>query len=318
MSTATAETRTAARSATDVRSRSKAWRQLRTAVPFVAPGLVLVLVFVVYPLVRGLQMSLYHWNLVTPSQSQFVGPDNFVRALTQDPVFWTAVRNTVLYVVVTVPAQMALGLGAAILLNAAIRGRALFRALYYLPVVTSWLVVSYVFASLFSDGPGPVNNLLVNTLHILPAPIDWVHDSLATAEVPIMLLGIWKGIGWNMVIFLAALQSIPNEVVEAASVDGAGSWQRFRSITLPLLRPSLLFVSIMLLIGAFNVFISVYLLTGGGPEGSTEVWLSYMWSQAFSYLDFGYGTAIGLLMGAVVIAIAFLQRRFVRGSVEYY
>lgn len=281
------------------------------------PGLVLVLVFVVYPLVRGLQMSLYHWNLMLPAQSQFVGLDNYVRALTQDPTFWTAVRNTVLYAIITVPAQMALGLGAALLLNAAIRGRAFFRALYYLPVVTSWLVVSYVFAYLFSDGPGPVNNLLVNTLHILPAPIDWVHDSLASAEVPINLLGIWKGIGWNMVIFLAALQSIPGELVEAASVDGAGPWQRFRRITLPLLRPAVLFVSIMLLIGAFNVFISVYLLTGGGPEGSTEVWLSYMWNQAFSYLDFGYGTAIGLLMGVAIIAIGFMQRRLLRGSVEY-
>jgi multiple sugar transport system permease protein len=299
------------------RARARSLRDLWTALPFMLPGLVLVLVFVVYPLVRGLQMSLYHWNLMLPAQSQFVGLDNYVRALTQDPTFWTAVRNTVLYAIITVPAQMALGLGAALLLNAAIRGRAFFRALYYLPVVTSWLVVSYVFAYLFSDGPGPVNNLLVNTLHILPAPIDWVHDSLASAEVPITLLGIWKGIGWNMVIFLAALQSIPGELVEAASVDGAGAWQRFRRITLPLLRPAVLFVSIMLLIGAFNVFISVYLLTGGGPEGSTEVWLSYMWNQAFSYLDFGYGTAIGLLMGVAIIAIGFMQRRLLRGSVEY-
>ncbi len=299
------------------RERARALRELRAALPFMLPGFVLVLVFVVYPLVRGLQMSLYHWNLMVPAQSQFIGLDNFVRALTQDPIFWTAVRNTVLYAIITVPSQMALGLGAALLLNAAIRGRAFFRALYYLPVVTSWLVVSYVFAYLFSDGPGPVNNLLVNTLHILPAPIDWVHDSLASAEVPINFLGIWKGIGWNMVIFLAALQSIPGELVEAASVDGAGAWQRFRRITLPLLRPAILFVSVMLLIGAFNVFISVYLLTGGGPEGSTEVWLSYMWNQAFSYLDFGYGTAIGLLMGVAVIAIGFLQRRMLRGSVEY-
>lgn len=299
------------------RDRARRVRELRAALPFMLPGFALVLVFVIYPLARGFQMSLYHWNLMVPAQSQFVGPDNFVRALTQDPVFWTAVRNTVLYAVVTVPAQMALGLGAAVLLNAAIRGRAFFRALYYLPVVTSWLVVSYVFAYLFSDGPGPVNNLLVNTLHILPAPIDWVHDSLASAEVPINLLGIWKGIGWNMVIFLAALQSIPGELVEAASVDGAGAWHRFRRITLPLLRPAVLFVSVMLLIGAFNVFISVYLLTGGGPEGSTEVWLSYMWNQAFAYLDFGYGTAVGLLMGVAVIAIGFLQRRMLRGSVEY-
>jgi len=298
------------------RDRARALSELRTALPFMLPGLVLVLVFVVYPLVRGLQMSLYHWNLVAPSQSQFVGLDNYVRALTQDPVFWTAVRNTVLYAVITVPAQMAIGLGSALLLNAAIRGRAFFRALFYLPVVTSWLVVSYVFAYLFSDGPGPVNALLVNTLHILPAPIDWVHDSFASAEVPINLLGIWKGIGWNMVIFLAALQSIPVQLVEAASVDGAGPWQRFRYIVLPLLRPAILFVSVMLLIGAFNVFISVYLLTGGGPQGSTEVWLSYMWNQAFSYLDFGYGTAVGLLMGLSVIAIGLTQRRMLRGSAE--
>lgn len=300
----------------DRRTRARQLRELRTALPFMLPGLLLVLVFVVYPLARGLQMSLYHWNLVAPDQSQFIGPDNFVRALTQDPIFWTAVRNTVLYAVITVPAQMGIGLGAALLLNAATRGRAFFRALYYLPVVTSWLVVSYVFAYLFSDGPGPVNNLLVNTLHILPAPLDWVHDSLASAEVPITLLGIWKGIGWNMVIFLAALQSIPIDLTEAASVDGAGAWQRFRRITLPLLRPAVIFVSIMLLIGAFNVFISVYLLTGGGPEGSTEVWLSYMWNQAFSYLDFGYGTAIGLLMGVAVMTIGFAQRRILRGSGE--
>ncbi len=292
-------------------------RQLRTAVPFMLPGLALVLVFVVYPLVRGLQMSLYDWNLMVPAESTFVGAKNYVRALTQDPIFWTAARNTALYAIITVPAQMAIGLGAALLLNAAVRGRAFFRALFYLPVVTSWLAVSYVFAYLFSDGPGPVNHILVNVLHLVPEPIDWIHDSFLTAQVPINLLGIWKGIGWNMVIFLAALQSIPRDLIEAADADGAGMWQRFRYITLPLLRPTVTFVSILLLIGAFNVFLSVYLLTGGGPQGSTEVMLSYMYNQAFSFLDFGYGTAIGLLLGVAIVAIGFLQRRILRGSVDY-
>jgi multiple sugar transport system permease protein len=281
------------------------------------PGLALVLVFVVFPLVRGLQMSLYDWNLMVPAESTFVGTKNFERALTQDPVFWVAVRNTVLYAIVTVPAQMGLGLGAALLLNVAIRGRAFFRALFYLPVVTSWLVVSYIFAYLFSDGPGPINHVLVNVLHLIPEPIDWIHDSTVSALVPINLLGIWKGIGWNMVIFLAALQSIPADLNEAASVDGAGARQRFRRITLPLLRPTVMFVSILLLIGAFNVFLSVYLITGGGPQGSTEVLLSYMYNQAFSYLDFGYGTSIGLLMGLAVVVLGFFQRRLLRGSVEY-
>ena len=292
-------------------------RQLRVALPFMLPGFVLVVLFVVYPLIRGVQMSLFDWNLAAPSQSKFVGANNFVRALTRDPIFWTAARNTVLYAVFTVPSQMVLGLGAALLLNAAVRGRAFFRALYYLPVVTSWLVVSYVFAYLFTDGLGPVNFLLVNILHVLPQPIDWLHDTWGTAEVPINALGIWKGIGWNMVIFLAALQSIPADLLEAAATDGAGWRQRFRYVTLPLLRPTVLFVSILLVIGAFNVFLSVTLLTGGGPQGSTEVLLSYMYTQAFKFLDFGYGTAVGLLMGVGVVVLSFLQRRMMRGSVEY-
>ncbi len=280
------------------------------------PGFVLLLAFVIYPLIRGLQMSLYDWNLMAPSQSTFVGAKNFVRALTLDPTFWVATRNTVLYAAITVPSQMVLGLGAALLLNAAIRGRPFFRALYYLPVVTSWLVVSYVFAYLFTGGLGPVNYLLVNVLHLIDQPVDWLQETW-TAEVPINLLGIWKGIGWNMVIFLAALQSIPADLQEAAAVDGAGTWQRFRFVILPLLRPAVLFVSIMLIIGAFNVFLSVYLLTGGGPEGSTEVLLSYMYTQAFKYLDFGYGTAVGILMGVAVVALSFFQRRMLRGSVQY-
>jgi multiple sugar transport system permease protein len=315
--TTLAATEPAARAALRRRARSRGFRQLRTALPFMLPGLALVLVFVVFPLVRGLQMSLYDWNLMVPAESTFVGTKNFERALTQDPVFWVAVRNTVLYAIVTVPVQMGLGLGAALLLNVAIRGRAFFRALFYLPVVTSWLVVSYIFAYLFSDGPGPINHVLVNVLHLIPEPIDWIHDSTVSALVPINLLGIWKGIGWNMVIFLAALQSIPTDLTEAASVDGAGAWQRLRRITLPLLRPTVMFVSILLLIGAFNVFLSVYLITGGGPQGSTEVLLSYMYNQAFSYLDFGYGTSIGLLMGLAVVALGFFQRRLLRGSVEY-
>lgn len=277
------------------------------------PGFILVVVFVLYPLARGVQMSLYNWNLMAPEQSEFVGVKNFQRALFGDPTFWIAVRNTVLYAVVTVPGQMVLGLGAAMLLNAQISGRAFFRALFYLPVVTSWLVVSYLFAYLFSDGMGPVNFILVEVLRLLPEPIDWLRHTW-TAEVPINLLGIWKGVGWNMVIFLAALQYIPSELYEAAETDGATSWQRFRYVTLPLLRPTLLFVSVVLLIGAFNVFLSVYLLTAGGPQGSTEVLLSYMFTQAFKYLDFGYGTTIGLLMGLAVVFISFMQRRFLRGS----
>ena len=289
-------------------------QQLRVAAPFVLPGLVLVLVFVVWPLVRGLQMSLYDWNLPVPSRSQFVGLHNFARAFTQDPTFWVATRNTFLYVIVTVPLQIAFGLLIAVLLNDKIRGRGVFRTMFYLPVVTSWLIVSFVFAFLFSDGDGPVNYLLTR-IGLIDTNVAWLHSTW-TAQVPIMLLGIWKGIGWNMVIFLAALQSIPEELSEAAILDGANAWQRFRRVTLPLLRPTFQFVSIALIIGGFNVFISVYLITGGGPEHSTEVLLSYMYSQAFTNLDFGYGTAIGLILGATVMVFGFLQRRITRGAID--
>lgn len=291
-------------------------RQLTAALPFMLPGLVLVLAFVVWPLVKGIQMSLYDWNLAVPARSTFVGLANFVRAFAHDPSFWVATRNTVLYAVVTVPVQMVLGLAAAVLLNGRLRGRVVFRALYYLPVVTSWLVVSFVFAFLFSDNAGPVNYFLVDVLGLRQDPVPWLHQTW-TAQVPIMLLGIWKGIGWNMVLFLAALQSIPPELTEAALLDGANAWQRLRRITLPLLRPTFQFVSVVLIIGAFNVFLSVYLLTGGGPERSTEVLLSYMYNQAFTTLDFGYAVTIGLLLGGAVLVLGFVQRRISRGGVEY-
>lgn len=301
---------------TVLRARSRQRRQLTAALPFMLPGLILVLVFVVWPLVKGIQMSMYDWNLAVPARSTFVGLANFVRALSQDPSFWVAARNTVLYAAVTVPVQMVLGLAAAVLLNGRLRGKVVFRALYYLPVVTSWLVVSFVFAFLFSDSAGPVNYFLVDVLGLRSEPVPWLHQTW-TAQVPIMLLGIWKGIGWNMVLFLAALQSIPLELTEAALLDGANAWQRLRRITLPLLRPTFQFVSVVLIIGAFNVFLSVYLLTGGGPERSTEVLLSYMYNQAFTTLDFGYAVTIGLLLGGAVLVLGFIQRRVSRGGVDY-
>jgi multiple sugar transport system permease protein len=293
----------------------KGLRELSVAVPFMLPGLLLLVVFVLWPLVRGVQMSMYDWNLMVPDQSIFVGADNLVRALT-DSSFWVATRNTVLYAVVTVPGQIVLGLAAALGLHSHIRGKVLFRTLYYLPVVTSWLVVSFIFRFLFTDGLGPVNYLLVDIFHVADAPIPWLHQTW-TAQVPIILLGIWKGVGWNMVIFLAALATMPAELLDAAAVDGAGRWDRFRYVTLPLLKPTILFITVVLTIGAFNVFLSVFLLTGGGPERSTEVLLTYMYTQAFRFLDFGYGVTIGLLLGALVVTMGFLQRRILRGAVEY-
>ncbi|HCW51519.1 MAG TPA: sugar ABC transporter permease [Clostridiales bacterium] len=283
--------------------------------PFVAPGLVLLCLFVLWPLLQGLRISFYDWSIMPGAEQKFVGLANYSRAF-HDPVARTALVNTLIYVVVTVPGQMFFGLLVALGLNAAIRGRVLLRSLYYIPVLTSWVVVSFIFKYLFMGGEaGPVNYLLQNVLGILEEPVGWLQDRW-TAQVPITTLGIWKGIGWNMIMFLAALQSIPREIYEAAAIDGASRFQVLWRITLPLIRPVLLFVMVMLTIGGFSVFISVNLLTGGGPMDSTQVILSYMYDQGFKYFEFGYGFALAALLGLVIFAISRLQFRYMKNEID--
>jgi len=280
------------------------------------PGLLFFATFMIYPLLKALQISLYRWSIMPGRPSEFLGLANYTRAF-DDPIFWVALRNTVLYTMVTVPGQMILAMLVALLLNHVGRGRVFFRTIYYLPVITSWVVVSFLFRYLFQSPGGLINYLVVDVLRILAEPVPWLRQA-ATAMVPILSLGIWKGIGWSMVIFIAALQTIPIEVYEAAAMDGANRWQRFWGITLPLVRPTVVFVLVMLIIGGFNVFISVYLITAGGPLKQTEVILSYMYHQAFDFLDFGYGAAISYMLAVIILVLSILQIRFLRRPVELY
>lgn len=289
-------------------------RRLITPYLFLLPGLALFSTFLVYPLVRGFQMSFYKWSIVPTRPSTFVGLANYARAV-DDPMVWLSLKNTLAYAVVTVPGQMALAMIAALLLNSILRGRVLFRTLYYLPVITDWVIVSLLFRYLFQSPSGVINFLLVDVFHLAGEPINWLQKA-STAMVPIMGLGIWKGIGWCMVIYLAALQTVPAELQEAAAIDGAAGWQRFWKITLPLIGPTVVFTLVMLLIGAFNVFISVYLITGGGPMQRTEVFLSYMYHQAFDFLEFGYGAALAFMMATLIVAVSYLQMKFLRRPTE--
>jgi len=209
-----------------------------------------------------------------------------------------------------VPAQIVLGLAAAVLLDSRMPARALFRTLYYLPVVTSWVVVSLLFRYLFQTDSGLVNWVL-HGVHATGGNIDWLGGRW-TAMTALAILGVWKGVGWSMVIFLAALQGVPRELHEAASVDGAGAWSRFRAVSLSALRPVIAFVAVMLVIGSFNVFISVYLITNGGPVDETQVLLTYMYKQAFTFLDFGYGSAISFTLTLIVLALSLVQLRLFR------
>ena len=279
---------------------------------FLAPGFLLFLLMIVYPIFRALQISFYNWGVFPGSPTTFVGLHQYVREF-HDPVFWRALENAGFYMIFTVPLQIIFGLSVALLLVQKIPGRGLFRALFYVPVVTSWVVVSLLFKFLFSTDSGFVNWVL-HSLHLASHNIGWL-DTRWPSMITIGILGIWKGVGWSMLIFLAALMGVPASLTEAAAIDGAGPLRSFFSVTLPSIRLTLSFVTIMLVIGSLNVFTSAFIMTGGGPQQQTEVVLSYMYHQAFGFLDFGYGSALAFTLAMIVFAISFVQMRLFRGGV---
>ncbi len=296
------------------RVRRTALRRTRsnlTAYLFLAPGFVLFLALIIYPMVKAFQMSFYDWNVVAGSVS--TGFANYVTAF-HDPIFWRALVNSGVYMAFTVPPQIVLGLLVAMLLNNRAPGRAVFRVLFYLPVVTGWVVVSLLFQYLFADS-GLVNWMLHDVTHVTSHNVSWLSGRW-TGMVAISALGIWKGVGWSMMIFLAALQGVSKELTESAEVDGANARQRFRAVTLPAIWPAAMFVTVMLVIGGFNVFTSVLLMTNGGPADSTQVLLTYMYSQAFTNLNFGYGSAIAVLLTVGVLILSLIQLRVFRVDSE--
>jgi multiple sugar transport system permease protein len=277
---------------------------------FLAPGFLLFALVILYPIARALQISLHEWAIVPGVASEYVGLANYSRAL-DDPLFWRALVNTGVYMAATVPAQIVLGLIVAVLLDARMPARTFFRTIFYIPVITSWVVVSLLFRYLFLTDGGLVNWTLTDGIHVTSENVSWLGGRW-TALAAISILGIWKGIGWSMVIFLAALQAVPRELHEASAVDGASAWQRFRAVSLPAIRPVVAFVTILLVIGGFNVFTSVFLITGGGPGDETQVLLTYMYRQAFTFLDFGYASSISFILTAIVFALSLAQLRLFR------
>jgi multiple sugar transport system permease protein len=270
-------------------------------------------VWLVFPLVSALQMSLHDWGIVPGSTSPFVGLDHYAQ-LVSDPLLRSTLANTVGYVIVTVAGQLALGLAVALGLESVRRGRVVLRTLYFVPVVTSWVVAALMFRYLFnSSSAGMVNHLLVDVLGIVGQPVPWLNEA-DSAFIAIFALGTWKGVGFAMILFIAALQAIPDELYDAAAIDGASRRRAIRSVTLPLLAPTIVMTAVMLTIGAFQVFIPVALITGGGPLHRTEVILTYLYDVAFRQLDFGYAGAISFALAALVFAISQIQLRFMKQS----
>jgi multiple sugar transport system permease protein len=308
------------------RARPGPWRgpsrragsQLRlTPYLLLIPAAALYGIFTIYPIVRQAEISFFNWHVEPGAVNPFVGWANYT-AIFQDPEIRTAAFNTLLYIVVTVPVQMLVGLAAAAFLTDRLPARTFWRALIFIPVLTSWVVVSYLFAYLFNSSSGGLANELLSLLAGHTVQIDWLQQTW-TANGVIWLLGIWKGIGWSFVLFLAALDVIPHDQLEAARVDGAGEFRIWRKIILPEIRATTTFVLVLLVIGGAQVFQSVYLITSvdgvpGNPYGSTNVLFTYAYYQAFSVFSFGYAAAIATMLALVLISFSVVRVQLLRRS----
>lgn len=290
------------------------FRQWLSALPFLSAGLILTGMFVLYPLFRNIWISFTDFDVIGNSVNEYVGFKNYLELFT-DKDYLLSFRNTILYVLVTVPGQMILGLILACLINSVTKGQTLFKVISYLPVITSWVVVALVFKYLFMSGKGGLVNYLLLQLNLIQEPISWLQNEW-TANVVLWLFGIWKGIGWVMVIYLAALQSVPNEIYEAAEIDGSTGIQRFFSITIPMVRNTTNYLLTVLTIGAFGAYIHVMMITDGAPLGTTNQLMNYMYNTAFSTYDFGSAAAQSVLIGIIIFGLTLIQNKVSKNDVN--
>ncbi len=278
------------------------------------PGLIVVALFTFYPIIKMFIMSFFDWKVGYNQVSEFVGLKNYSDVFS-DPTAGIAITNTLYYAALTVPVQIVIGLLVALLINGIKKFSVTFRLLYYLPVITSWVVVALLFRYIFSNH-GLLNYLITDVFHWSDEPVGWLSTRWP-ALTATTLLGIWKGIGWNMVIFLAALQAVPKEYYEAASLDGLNGPQKFFRITLPNIRGTILFALVMLIIGAFNTYTPIAVITGGNPAHQTQVALTWIYHQTFNATGkMGYSAALSFILTAIIAALALILFRVLRPEKE--
>ncbi len=277
-------------------------RSDRAGYLFVLPYIIFFLAFVAYPLIFSLVLTFHRWNIVSPME--WVGLKNFVRMF-RDPLFYISLRNTLVFLLIHIPLQMAVALGIALMLNSNIRLRGFFRAVYFLPVVVSGVVVTILWQQMYSYDYGVLNSVLT---HLGLGRVPWLIDP-AVAMPSIAVMATWKNVGIYIVLFLVGLQDIPHELYEAASIDGAGSRTQFWKVTLPLLNPTLIAIVVLSTIGGFSLFIEPYVLTGGGPMQSTLSGMLYIYNQAFYFGHMGYAASLGMVFALIILVVVLLQRK---------
>lgn len=285
------------------------WKSRSAPYLFLLPSLILLGVFAFYPTLFALYMSFHRWRIL--GEAQFIGWENYLQVIRADE-FRVALTNTLLFGFVTVPAGVVLALGSALLLNQPLRARGFFRGVIFFPVTISMVVIALIWSWMFSEHYGIVNAALLS-LGIQPR--NWLA-SPGTAFAVIMVMSIWKGFGYGMIIYLAGLQTIPGTLYEAAQIDGASAWQKFRHVTLPLLNPTTLFVTTIAFIGSFQVFDQVYVMTEGGPGYSTTVLVNYIYDLAYVRFRMGKACAAACLLFLIILFFTCLQIRFIRPQTE--
>jgi multiple sugar transport system permease protein len=289
------------------RRRSPVFMQNVWGVLFIIPAIGLLLLFNIYPLLRAFYLSFHTWSLA--GVPKFVGLANYIRMFVRDEWFRNSLKVTATYAVGLNPVVWAMGLSTALLMNRDLPARGVFRTIYFVPTVVSWVVVSIVWYSILHPSFG-VNAIFMRVFFNARGVPFLTHTAYA---LPMMIsLSVWKSMGYTMVLFLAGLQAIPSVYYEAAAIDGANRLQQFRHVTLPLLMPTILFIMITSVIGSFQVFTPIQIMTQGGPAGATRVLPMLIYQNAFQFLKMGYASAMSIVLFVMLMALTIIQFRAFR------
>lgn len=280
-----------------------------SALLFLSPTLVIFTAFILFPVFFSFYLSFHSWNMFS-GDTTFVGLENYSRMI-QDAEFWQVLGNTAVYTFGTIPINMALSLWVAYLLNKKLKGKKFLRTAFFAPVIISPVAAAVIWRWMYDPNFGLVN-YLISFLGI--GSINWLNEPTA-AMFALIIMGVWKTFGINMILFSAGLQGIPDNYYEAAELDGAGKWAKFYHITIPMLAPTTFFIMIMSMISSFQVFDIVYVLTSGGPMGSTKVLVFYVYEYAFKFFEMGYASAISYFLFAVLFILTMLQVKYMKSKV---